>query len=487
MKKIHLLLCSLLLTAALQAQVPADSLEAWYPFNGNALDESGHGHDGTINKVLRAKDRCNEQDKALFFPYKGGSIKLKNTGNLNLSGEAFSIVLWFKQFDFPYNSGVQFGGPVISNYYAPKMDTGFFITIGYGGVDFKIHDSMASTKVNHWDTAWHLVVATADGQSMMLYIDGEFMGSAQYTIPPANVNDILLGYIGGGDYYNGFFDDVRIYRRVITETEVQVFNNEKPFPVVIYESPENKTLCLHNPLACRVRTSGSQPVQFQWQLEGTDIPGATSKVYTLPNVQPADSGHYNCIASNSLNTYHSDTARISILYPLNTYILGKTEVKKDETAVYSVTSHPGYSYDFSVAGGTIIDSTLNSIKVRWNDPGQGKVKMVETADNVCTHDTLMLPVTVGSAGLNDASLSRFSVRPNPVRNMVTFSYMLESACRVVIAIFDTFGQETGTPSDLYQQPGQHQVTHDLRDLPAGFYFYRIRAGNWIESGKLVKY
>ena len=43
---LHLLITSFLFSQTLPAYLPADGLVAWYPFNGNANDESGNGHHG---------------------------------------------------------------------------------------------------------------------------------------------------------------------------------------------------------------------------------------------------------------------------------------------------------------------------------------------------------------------------------------------------------------------------------------------------------
>ena len=42
-------------------------LVAYYPFNGNANDESGNGHDGTVNGVTLGEDRFGRSDSAYVF------------------------------------------------------------------------------------------------------------------------------------------------------------------------------------------------------------------------------------------------------------------------------------------------------------------------------------------------------------------------------------------------------------------------------------
>ncbi|MEN9948061.1 MAG: hypothetical protein RL106_884, partial [Bacteroidota bacterium] len=44
----------LVLAMAVNAQIPSNGLVAWYPFNGNANDESGNGNDGVVNGATLA-------------------------------------------------------------------------------------------------------------------------------------------------------------------------------------------------------------------------------------------------------------------------------------------------------------------------------------------------------------------------------------------------------------------------------------------------
>jgi hypothetical protein len=47
--------------------VPSDSLIGWWGFNGNAIDESGNGNDGTINGATLTNDRFGNNDAAYNF------------------------------------------------------------------------------------------------------------------------------------------------------------------------------------------------------------------------------------------------------------------------------------------------------------------------------------------------------------------------------------------------------------------------------------
>ena len=62
---------SLLINSSIQAQVPSyvptDGLVGYWPFNGNANDESGNGNDGTVNGATLTADRFGMDNKSFNF------------------------------------------------------------------------------------------------------------------------------------------------------------------------------------------------------------------------------------------------------------------------------------------------------------------------------------------------------------------------------------------------------------------------------------
>jgi len=61
----------LCITANLMAQVPSyvptNGLVGWWPFNGNANDESGNGNNGTVNGATLTADRFGNNSKSYSF------------------------------------------------------------------------------------------------------------------------------------------------------------------------------------------------------------------------------------------------------------------------------------------------------------------------------------------------------------------------------------------------------------------------------------
>jgi uncharacterized protein (TIGR02145 family) len=81
-------------TKPLQPIVNIDSgLIAYYPFNGNANDKSGNGHDGIVEGATLTVDRFGNPNSAYYF---NGSniIELSHTDTLNFKNQHFTLIAW---------------------------------------------------------------------------------------------------------------------------------------------------------------------------------------------------------------------------------------------------------------------------------------------------------------------------------------------------------------------------------------------------------
>ena len=60
----------------INAQIPTTGLVAYYPFNGNANDESGNGNDGIVQGATLTADKFSNQESAYQFDGENDYIEL---------------------------------------------------------------------------------------------------------------------------------------------------------------------------------------------------------------------------------------------------------------------------------------------------------------------------------------------------------------------------------------------------------------------------
>lgn len=75
--------------------------------------------------------------------------------------------------------------------------------------------------------------------------------------------------------------------------------------------------------------------------------------------------------------------------------------------------------------------------------------------------------------------------PNPFNPTTTIRFALSERTNVDLSVYNILGQSVETLVNGEMDPGEYDVTLDASNLPTGVYFYRIAAGTFVQSRKLV--
>ncbi len=82
--------------------------------------------------------------------------------------------------------------------------------------------------------------------------------------------------------------------------------------------------------------------------------------------------------------------------------------------------------------------------------------------------------------------------PNPFNPVTSIQYAVSSRQFVTLKVYDVLGNEIATLVNEEKQPGTYEVEFDatshsgeVRNLTSGIYFYQLKAGNYIETKKMV--
>jgi hypothetical protein len=75
--------------------------------------------------------------------------------------------------------------------------------------------------------------------------------------------------------------------------------------------------------------------------------------------------------------------------------------------------------------------------------------------------------------------------PNPFNSTTTISYDLFTNSLVTLTIYDVFGRQIEILLNKRETAGVHSVRFDASGLPGGVYFYRLQAGMYHDTNKLL--
>lgn len=223
--------------------IPTDSLRGYWPFSGNANDESGNGHDGTVYGAYigDSLDRNGQTNKCYYFDGSGDYIAINNDPDFSFTNvsvdSAFSISLWAYSNDVTAKTLIYKGNAAAT---AREYQIGF---PGDATVEFALFDQLTSVYLIKRTTqtfstgSWIHIVITYSGNSalsgMNIYINGNMatyttFSNGVYVAMHAQFGDLTFGRLAtiSSFDFDGKMDDIRIYSKELTAAEVTALYNE---------------------------------------------------------------------------------------------------------------------------------------------------------------------------------------------------------------------------------------------------------------------
>ncbi len=365
MKTKHLLLAFLFISlhasAQLPGNVPTNGLVGFWPFNGNANDESGNGTNMSLTGAALTSDRKSISNKAYFF--NGTSDYMVDETPSFLFGEdsIFTINTWT---NFSTLNGK---GEIATSL---NLNSGNFVWVldyydGYlrfGAANQQGKWHLAYYSINNLQTnQWYNISAEYNNGVIKLYLNNDLVSTQSYTKSGAKTS--LLPFSFGAihhsstnkfNYYNGKIDDIGIWNRALTQQEIT--DLYMGCQLSINTQPINQTINFNNNARFIVSCSDAN-TSYQWQTDkGTGFKnisnagqysGASNDTLTVMNVNMSNNNQkFRCVLSYGSCKDTTDIAILTVCGSLTVEPLNKTPKLNSSTHFNAASSDANASYQW---------------------------------------------------------------------------------------------------------------------------------------------
>jgi hypothetical protein len=132
-----------------------------------------------------------------------------------------------------------------------------------------------------------------------------------------------------------------------------------------------------------------------------------------------------------------------------------------------------------------ITMTINGMFTPTGDQASGtwSVNVSGTIDSSNWGPVMVVSVEEAGGGIPERFVLAQNY-PNPFNPSTTIRYDLPKAANVSFKIFNTLGQPVATLVDERKEPGYYTVQW-IASVPSGIYFYRLQAGEFVETKKMI--
>jgi hypothetical protein len=316
-----------------RAQAPVGPLGHWKGDDGaapkTAADASGNGFHGTYSAGAGTSAEVPKTD----FPDSGsisldgatGVVTVPDSPALRITGD-ITIAFWKRRTAEvkDWTRLVGKGNGVQRNFGVWEFPNGDgrikFQMYNTGGQSVLEVDSPAGTPLN----TWHHVVCTVSVNSAALYMNGALVANAMRTGEPGTSADPLtFGFAGYHAYFPGQLDDIRIYDRALSMSEIVYLAGGHGPPT--------------GPTGLVATHAPGQPVALRWTASTTVPPAGTATYYVVKRSATPGSGFVPVASGMTLTTYTDPTAdsKTAWHYVVTAINTGGESVPSNELAVAS--------------------------------------------------------------------------------------------------------------------------------------------------------
>jgi len=186
-------------------------------------------------------------------------------------------------------------------------------------------------------------------------------------------------------------------------------------PVILSSPPATQAVATGSVLNLSVIASGTDPITYQWQLNGNNISGATASALLITSANAANAGVYTCIITNSAGTV---TTSPSTLVVSNPPVITASPVAAQSVAAgttvnlsVSVSDPTSVTYQWQFNGVNIFGASSPNLILN-------SVTAANAGTYVCVVSNLVGVTTSTPSVLNITSLGSPTITTNPTSQTI---------------------------------------------------------------------
>ena len=436
------------LTSAIPSYVPKTGLVGWWPFNGNANDESGNGNHGTVNGASLTADRNSKANSAYNF---NGSNKISVPSNSSMNFKNFSLSFYLKS-NYTTYGGNKLAGIIGKGSNLTNKLLAYIGNTGYIALQCQpiVEQGTGSKGVNCNNNVWHNIVFTVEaGGLAKIYINGVFNNQTSFSSQFFSDNSLPLQF---GDIDDNWFsafigqlDDIALFNRALTQEEItNLYRGTTCTTSLATITPKGATTFISGGSTELTATTGTN-YTYEWYLNNVVISGATTASY-----KATASGSYTVKVMNGTCSATSAPVVIKVVPKLSDGVItvvapptvkqnGLVEVVLSTSTLDSLHKVIAYQTDFSY------DST------RFTYVSSSLVGTLNPTGTVQVNSSLKGKLSIGYMSpklvVGTGSLVKLTFRASLVMGSTPFglSNFLYNATSVTKLVGDTISIIDGIP------------------------------------------
>lgn len=516
----HLLL-PLFVLFAFAGSAQTNGLIAHWDFNGTVNDISGNGHNGTANNISYTTGKTGLTGTAAKFNGSNSFITIPYKTDLNVSKYTIAAVvkpegyytglcqvniLFQRGTDYqPGAYRLAFFDNAFDNHNCNVTDTSknVFFTDQTNTSQQNVNTSYrySPTIVSN---QWYCVVATYDGDTTKLYIDGVLKSTRIRT--GGNIGSSTQGAAIGANrfgsfntypyWFNGLIDDMKLYDRVLSPSEITSYCGMFDSLVYLKQPFSRTTICYDDTLHVNYGTTDTFNTGNIFTAELSDATGSFANPQNIGSLNATTDGTIICTIPSGLTAGNNYKIRVVSTSPVRTSDISQAlTFQPNLTPSVSITANPAGPVSqntFITFVATAVDAG-SSPTFQWyrnNQPVSGNnsnvwfvntlndgdtVNVVVYSSNTCPPDLFAksndIIVRITSS-VDDMILENLSLYPNPNKGVFTLSATGIEHQSIDVEVINLLGQAIYNSTIT---PDNRQVSTDihLNDAPAGIYILRI--------------